>query len=157
MNSAELQSQISALTETVDSLKTSLSATQTQLAAFIKEPIKITQSLDQTSRDVLNSIWRYNFKQITTVVGAAFTLLPQSQYIKVSGTAARTSSTSTAIANGNWFGQTIFLEGTDNTNTVTFKDAANTNLSADITLGLGDTLTVMWNGKLWLQLATSNN
>lgn len=157
MNNQELTAQIQRMDSELASLKSTIGQMQKSITSVANMPSTLDNYLDQNSKDIINAVFRANFKQVKTIVAATFTLLPQSQYIQVSGTASRTSSTTKAISNGNWIGQTIFIEGTDDTNTVIFKDNANTALAGDATLGKNDTLTIMWNGTIWIELARSNN
>lgn len=157
MNPAELQQQIAEQASQIDSLKDTITQIGTQLTTYISQSAKLNNLADTKTVQTINSIVRQNKYQITTTVTAGFILMPQSEYILVKAGSAVTSSTATAISNGTYTSQILYLEGTDDTNTVKFKDTANTNLSADITLGKGDTLSVIWNGKVWNQLSTSNN
>lgn len=157
MSPTELLARIDALNSIIQSLKSEIDSVSNKVNTSLNNPTKLNVNLDQASRDVINRVGRDNFKQVKTIVTAGFTLLPQSQYILVSGTASRTSDTTTAIANGGWVGQPLIIEGTDNTNTVIIKDAANTQLAGDCTLGIYDTLTLYWNGKYWVEQARSNN
>ena len=100
------------------------------------------------------------FKQtVTTALGAGFTLTPVTSYHTLAGTAARTSDGTTAINDGVKEGQILVLEGTDDSNTITIQDGANTQLAggADAVLGAGDTVTLIWNGANWVELSRSNN
>lgn len=85
------------------------------------------------------------------------TLTPASGYVKFANTSAVTLNATTAIANGIAVGATLILEGGSDVNTVTIPNNANTRLSAARTLGIRDTLTLLWNGLNWLELSYSNN
>lgn len=74
------------------------------------------------------------------------TLTPTATVQRVVGNGgAVTLGTVTAIADGDYDGQVLVIEGTDDTNHVTIPDAANTKLNGDIRLSDGETLTVYWN------------
>jgi hypothetical protein len=92
-------------------------------------------------------------------LAANSTLTATNSYVRVTGSggAAVTLSATTAIANGNTSGAVLVLEGTSDTATVTIPTGANTVFPASRTLGLNDTLTLIWNGSDWVQLAFSNN
>lgn len=101
----------------------------------------------------------FGSKKQATTVGAGFTLTWTSGFHVLTGTAARTSDTTTAITNGAFAGQLLILEGTSDTNTITIKQNANTRLAggADVVLGVNDILGLIWDGTDWLQIFTSNN
>ena len=91
-------------------------------------------------------------------VTTAFTLTPgKFGYLQIIPDAARTSDTTTAINNGSYSGQILVLEGTNDTNTATIKDNANTKMAGDCVLGINDTLTLVWNDADWVEIARSNN
>jgi hypothetical protein len=81
---------------------------------------------------------------ITTTVGAAFTLTASETLQRVDATAARSSSTTTAINDGIADGQMFTIMNTDTTDNITVLDNANTVLGVDCVLKPGDTLTVIW-------------
>ena len=85
------------------------------------------------------------------------TLTATSGYVKFANTTAVTLNATTAIANGPAAGATLILEGGSDANTVTIPNNANTRLSAARTLGIRDTLTLLWNGLNWLELSYANN
>lgn len=90
------------------------------------------------------------------------TLTPTSSIVRVIGSGgAVTLSAATSIANGTE-GQILIIEGTDDTNTVAIADNSNVQTAAGVTrtLGLGDTLTLIFIGSGsndWFELAFSNN
>jgi hypothetical protein len=56
-------------------------------------------------------------------------------------------------------GQVLILQGTNNTNTVTINDNVGIQLNGAVTLGLNDTLTIMWDSGEgdWMELSRSDN
>ncbi len=81
----------------------------------------------------------------TVTLAAAFTLTATATTQKVNATANRTSDTTTAITDGVADGQEFVIMNVDaEGQTITIKNAANTDLGADCTLNQGGTLTVMW-------------
>lgn len=88
-------------------------------------------------------------------LGAGFTLTPNTSFVGVFGSAARTSDATTAITDGAFPGQLLLLEGTSDTNTITIKDGANTSLKGDCILGLEDTLLLVFDGDVWVEVARS--
>jgi hypothetical protein len=96
--------------------------------------------------------------RVTVVPAGGSTLTPTSSYLLLNPAASVTLSTTSAIANGSTVGDILILEGTDDIQTVTINDAANTNLAAATrTLGNDDTLMLVWNGSSWLEISFSNN
>jgi len=86
------------------------------------------------------------------------TLTPTSSYVVLNPAASVTLNATTAIANGSTAGDVLILEGTDDSQTVTINDGANTNLAAaSRTLGNDDTLMLLWNGSSWIEISFSNN
>jgi len=69
-------------------------------------------------------------KQISTTVGAGFTLTWESGYHLLTGTASRTSDGTTAISDGAFAGQILILQGTSDSNTIIIQHNANTVLQA---------------------------
>lgn len=117
----------------------------------------LNTQLDPSSGRTIISILERTWFATEEIVGAGFTITPQTRYHILTGTASRTSDTTTAINDGIYKGQLLILEGTDNTNTIIIKEGANTNLTGDITLGSEDILTLIWNGSIWVQITVSNN
>ena len=119
----------------------------------------------QTFRAIMESSKALSFesaigsKKQATTVGAGFTLTWASSYHILTGTAARTSDGTTAITDGDFVGQLLILEGTHDVNTITIQDGANTQLAggADAVLGAGDTLFLVWNGTVWVEISRSDN
>jgi hypothetical protein len=96
---------------------------------------------------------------ITTTVGAAFTLTASETLQRVEATAARSSSTTTAINDGVADGQMFTIMNTDTTDNITVLDNANTVLGIDCVLKPGDTLTVIWDNtnSNWNKVNCSGN
>ncbi len=88
---------------------------------------------------------------------AGSVLPPMSGYLKPSPASAVVLNATTAIADGAAVGQVLILQGTSDTNTVTLNDGANVQLGATRTLGLNDTLSLIWDGANWIETAFSNN
>jgi len=74
---------------------------------------------------------------------------------------AVTLDTDPAVADGTADGQIVYIQGCDDTNTVTIADAVNTQLSGGtaFTMGAGDILTLLWDagGSLWIEASRSDN
>ena len=87
-----------------------------------------------------------------TALAASSTLTQTHAVHKVAGNGgAVTLSATTAITSGTTSGQTLELEGTSDTNTVTILHGANTQMNGDITLELYDCIRFRWNGTDWVE------
>ncbi len=153
----QLTQNIELLKSEIENLKNSLNQLQFQINNKNNLKFKLDSEIDPSTKDIINRIFRDNYRQTLITVTAGFTIPVQSEFIKISAAGAVTSSLTTAISNGFWYGQILVLEGTDNVNTITIKNTANTKLSADCVLGIYDSLTLIWEGTYWMELARSNN
>jgi hypothetical protein len=96
-------------------------------------------------------------------LAAGFSIDPVSTYIRMNATAVISSSTTTAILDGDTAGQILILHNNSVTGlpipTITIQDAANTKLAgnADFAMGIDDTLILIWDGADWLEISRSNN
>jgi hypothetical protein len=94
----------------------------------------------------------------TATLAAGATLAPTKGYVRVAGSGGPvTLGATTAIDDGPTTGSILILEGTSDVNTVGVPDNANTKLSGTRTLGLNDTLMLIWNGTDWVELSFTNN
>jgi hypothetical protein len=75
----------------------------------------------------------------------------------VSAGSVVTLNATTAIADSAVAGAVLILQGTSDVNTVTVPDNANTRLGGNRILGDGDTLTLIFNGTVWVEIAYANN
>ena len=81
----------------------------------------------------------------TEALAAGATLSPANPWHRVSGSGgAVTLDGTTAISDGAKDGQLIIVMGTDNTNTVTIPDGANTELAGPVTLAAGESIGLIW-------------
>ena len=96
-------------------------------------------------------------EQTAEVVTEGSTIVATGTYQPISSAGAVTTSATTAIADGVVNGQILILVNENASDTIIVKNGANTHLTGDITLGNDDTLTLMWDGADWLEIATSNN
>lgn len=81
------------------------------------------------------------------------TITVDKSYIKVAGNgAAVTLDTNPAIEDGTE-GKIIYIQGTSDTNTVTIINGVNTKLinGVSFTLGEDDTISLMYNGSVWVE------
>lgn len=102
-------------------------------------------------------------KYVGSVQGGS-TLNPSKSFVRVRGWngsffANVTLSATTAIANGQYDGQVLIIQGNaDTMGTVTINDGANTRMNGNITLGLGDTIMLIWDSNnTWVEISRSNN
>ena len=112
--------------------------------------------LDEESKKIIEQTVRRFYRKTSNTVGAGFVLEPATQFHQLTGTAARTSDTTTAVKDGGFVGQILVIEGTHDTNTITITDNANTKMAGNVILGVNDTLTLMWNGDDWVELCRNN-
>jgi hypothetical protein len=84
-------------------------------------------------------------------------IFPASTYVVLIASAPVTLNAITAIGAGSPPGTLLILRGTSDVNTVTIPDNANTALGASRTLGLNDTLTLVYTGAIWAEIAFANN
>ena len=95
----------------------------------------------------------------TTTFAAGATLTPSSSYHRVQGTSgAVTLDATTAITDGEKDGQTLLLKGTNDTNTVTINDGANTAMNGNVTLAKGDVIEFVWDdtSSEWVERSRTN-
>ena len=104
----------------------------------------------------------------TVSLSAGTTLASTNSYARVVGNGGAVTLSSTPnVDAGQYDGQILVIQGTDDTNTVTFQDDNNLigstmrlNGGADATLGDGDILSLIWHsysGGSWYEVARSNN
>jgi len=91
------------------------------------------------------------------MLGSTFGFNALTGTMTLQANAAVTSTAVTAIHDGDFDGQLLFLIGTDDTNTITILDGANTALAGDVTLGENDTITLIFITDTWVELSRSNN
>ncbi len=154
MNPQELQNQIDDLKKDIQNLKR---INEQNLLNINQSPIKIDRAIDEDSKKIIEEIIRRFYLKTAETMAATFIITPKSQYHRLTAAAAVTSNTTTAIVDGYFVGQLLIIEGTDNTNTITIKDNANTKMAGDVVLGINDTITFMWDDTDWIELARSNN
>lgn len=91
-----------------------------------------------------------------------FSIDPSSTYIRMTTTVAISSSSTTAILDGDTPGQILILHNNSTTGlipNITIRDNANTKLAGGLnfTMGIDDTLTLIWDGAVWLEISRSDN
>jgi hypothetical protein len=100
----------------------------------------------------------YSLSSTTVSPSEGSTLNPSRSFLRLNPSGPVTLSLSTAIASGSTVGTILILQGMNNINTVTINDGANVQLALlSRTLGIDDTLTLIWNGTDWIEVAFANN
>ncbi len=100
----------------------------------------------------------FRLKNVLTVTAGS--VLPiNAKYIPVVGSGGPIVLTSTLNIAAGLTGQEIVIEGTDNTNTVSFTNGNGVKFAGGTppVLGLHDTVTLFYNSAFWLETARSNN
>jgi len=118
-----------------------------------------TQRLDlTTTRFTMKTALIFNYYHAAAAVTAGGTLTPTSSMMRLTATSPVTLDTTTAIADG-LDGDLLILMGTDDTNTVTINNGANTDLAANRTLALRQTLTLVFDATsgVWVEVSYSAN
>jgi hypothetical protein len=79
-------------------------------------------------------------------------------YLRLSAAVVITLSNTISITNGAGAGQVLILENASG-GTITINDNSNVQLNAGApySMGINDTLTLIWNGTDWIEIARSNN
>jgi len=96
-------------------------------------------------------------EQTVVVVTAGSIITPTGAYQPITSTAEFTASASTAVADGTVVGQLLILVNENASDVIHIPDAANTNISAQADLGNDDTITLIWDGADWLEVAQVDN
>lgn len=93
----------------------------------------------------------------TQVLAASGQINPNAGIVTVGGLGGAVTLTSNPNIIAGIAGQILILEGTSDTNTLTLTNGNGVKLSGAITLGIRDTLTLIYNGTYFLEIARSNN
>jgi hypothetical protein len=100
--------------------------------------------------------WLCTEAQTAYAVTDGTTIAPTGTYMRLSSSGTVTASATTAISDGTYGGQVLVLENSTAT-TINIPDAANTQTSGATALGQYDTLTLIWNGSDWVEMAQADN
>ena len=91
-------------------------------------------------------------------VTAAMTIAPTGTYQPLTSDGAKTCNTTTCIANGTTAGDLLILRNANVTGDITIDGGGgNVECKSDVVVGVGDTLTLIWNGSDWNCLANHDN
>jgi len=99
----------------------------------------------------------FAFSGVAASVSINTTISPTSSLMVLSASSVVTLNATTAIADPPLIGALLILQGTSDINTITVPDNANTRLGGNRILGDGDTLTLVFNGNEWVEIAYANN
>jgi len=110
------------------------------------------------SADVDVGTWLNLSARTAISLTAGGIITPTGTYQPLTSAAAVTTSTSLAIANGGETGDALILRNANATDVITI-DGVGSNVAckANVALGAGDTLTLIWNGADWNCLANYDN
>lgn len=124
----------------------------------------ITMSNDETIGNATDTVIDvsafFAFAEASVVtLSANGTITAVGSYQPITSTAAVTTSTSTAIANGVKNGQLLVLVNENASDAIVIDDGANTQLGGNKTLtgGEGDAIWLMWDGSDWLCIGYNDN
>lgn len=156
----EMQEQLNDALDEIETLRSTvndLMVKQEQLIEEFRLENSLTRYSDVVSMSIIRKAIQDYYLKTQETVAAGFTIKAKTGFMQLTAASAVTSDTTTAIEDGVDIGQFLFLVGTDDTNTVTIKDAANTAMAGDLTLGANDTLFLFWTGSIWAEISRSNN
>lgn len=119
-----------------------------------------SETIGNTTDTVIDVSAFFAFSEASVVVvTAGATITPVGSYQPITSTAAVTTGTSTAIANGVKNGQLLVLVNENASDAIVIDDGANTNLGGNKTLtgGEGDAIWLFWDGSDWLCIGYNDN
>jgi hypothetical protein len=116
--------------------------------------LQVAGSANVSSNLTLGGLMAVGASSFTATAGA--TINPVTSFITLNAGSA-VALGATAIADGSPAGTILILQGTSDANTVTVNDGANTLLGANRVLGANDTLTLIYNGAFWVEIAFAAN
>lgn len=152
-----MQQTIAEMSDKISRLESVVYMYENKVNSILNSNPYLNQNLDQNSKDIIvNSVRDFQRPSRITVV-ASQTIFPHTQYLILTAASAVTLGATTSITDGYFNGQLLIIEGTSDSNTVTINDNTNTKMSANITLGVNDTITFVWNGTDWSEICRSNN
>jgi hypothetical protein len=94
----------------------------------------------------------------TVVPSDGSTLSPSRSFLRLNPANVIILNNGTAISNGSTVGSILVLQGMPGVNSVNINDGANVQLGAGSrTIGANDTLTLIWDGTDWIEIAYVNN
>jgi len=123
---------------------------------------EVRGSSGETLSNVTDTAWEIGGftaydEQTAVEIADGESITPTGTYQPITSSGAVTTSATTAVLDGVLTGQLLILVNENASDTIIVKNGANTHLSADITLGNDDTLTLLWDGADWLEISTADN
>lgn len=110
-----------------------------------------------TSMDIAGGLTIRRPANIPLVAGANNITVGNNSYLRLSS-ATGVAATTVTLSDGLVTGQMLIIEGTGILgNGFTIADNNNTNLGSDAAMNIQDSLTLIWNGSDWLEIARSTN
>lgn len=123
---------------------------------FVTDDATVSDNL--TAADLYADDWLHLTASTTVAVGAGATITPLGSFQPITSTAAVTTSTSTAIANGSAAGDVLVLHNGNASDAITIDGAGgNVECGGNVALGANDVLTLVWNGSDWTCMALRDN
>lgn len=108
--------------------------------------------------NVLADDWLSISAQTAISVTAGAIITPTGTYQPLTSAAPVTTSTTTAVANGAVTGRLLILRNANAADAITIDGTGgNVECKANVALGAGDTLTLIWNGTDWNCISSYDN
>ena len=116
--------------------------------------VEVTETLEETTCKTAAGDYYPKLETTSQTLAGSATLTPLSCRVKLTGSGgAVTLDSTTAIADGEFEGQILELQGTSDSNTVTIWDASNVGINGDITLYQDTVISLIWDvtRDLWVE------
>lgn len=152
-----MEQDIQKLYESIDKLQSEIVSLNNIITQLQNRKITVDSTTDFDSKKAIVNFNREFFAPTRKTVVASETVFPHSQYLILTAASAVTLNATTSITDGYFPGQLLIIEGTSDTNTVTINDNTNTKMAGNVTLGVNDTISFIWNTSDWVELMRSNN
>ena len=137
---------------TSDKLYISNSETDTPLiyGEFVNKKVKVNGTVNIRDLFILD-------EEVISDISDGGTISPTKSNVRLDPAAAVTLSTTKPITDGTYIGQLLILRGSSSTNYVTITDNGNVNLPGNRILHYQDTISLIWDGTSWIQMAFADN
>lgn len=152
-----MEQDIQTLYESIDKLQSEIASLNNIITQLQNTKVTVDSTTDFDSKKAIVNFNREFFVPTRLTVTASQTVFPHSQYLILTAASAVTLGSTTSITDGYFPGQLLIIEGTSDTNTVTINDNTNTKMAGNITLGLNDTISFIWNGSDWVETSRVNS
>lgn len=152
-----MENDIQSLYEITDRLKSEIERLTISLNLQQDRKVTFDSITDYESRkSVINTAREFATPTPITAI-ANQTVFPHSQILIITAAAAITLGSTTSIADGYFPGQPLTIIGTSDSNTITINDNTNTKMAGNVTLGVSDSITFLWDKTDWIETSRSNN